>query len=68
MKIEPIDIKDSCLAIQAWVKLVNRRCSALPKHERDEVKHIASKVILRMETLKQQVKECERHDPATPKA
>ena len=60
MKIEPIDIKDSCIAIQAWISVVNRRCKSLPKFEREEVKRAGSDVILRMERLKRQVGECEK--------
>jgi hypothetical protein len=66
-KIEPIDIKDSCVAIQAWVSVVNRRCKCLPAFERNEIKRMGLEVILRMERLIQQVGHCTKNESVTTK-
>lgn len=49
--IKPIDIKDSVNAIQAYVRLIERRIKD------KEVLRMGKKVLLRMQVLKQQVGE-----------
>lgn len=56
VKTQPIDIKDSALALQAFIKLIKRKCKD------PEVHRLGSEAILRFEQLKHQVGECVKDD------